>query len=82
MTTAAIRSRLLSYLAEADDKKVKAIYTLLEKEIIETERETFVLTDEQLAILDREHELHMTGQSRSYSKTEAMQMIREHRSFR
>jgi hypothetical protein len=80
MTTAAIRSRLLSYLADADESKVKAIYTLVEKEM--EEKDSFVLTDEQLEILDREHELHITGQTKSYTKAEAIRMIKEPRTFR
>jgi hypothetical protein len=51
MTTSTIRKKLITYLADADDSKVKAIYTLLEKEI--QEEETFVLTDEQLQILEK-----------------------------
>jgi len=79
MTTAAIRSRLLSYLADADDTKIKAVYTLLEKEI--EEKNAFTLTDEQLEILDREHELHMSGKSKSYSWTEAEQIIKGEKGF-
>lgn len=33
MTTAAIRQQLRNYLEVADDKKVKAIYTMVEDEI-------------------------------------------------
>jgi hypothetical protein len=79
MTTAAIRHRLLSYLADADDKKVKAVYTLLEKEI--EEKDAFILTDEQLEILDREHNLHISGQSKSYTRAEADQIIKGKRAF-
>lgn len=79
MTITAIRNRLLSYLADADDKKVKAIYTLLEKEIIETE--TFVLSDEQLAILDRERELYLSGKGKSYTRLEANQIVKGQRDF-
>lgn len=79
MTTAVIRSRLLSYLADADDKKVKAIYTLLEKDI--EEKETFSLTDEQLEILDRERELHLSGKTKSYTWAEAEQIIKGGKSF-
>jgi hypothetical protein len=35
MTITAIRNRLMSYLADADDNKIKAVYKLLEKEIEE-----------------------------------------------
>ena len=79
MTMTAIRRRLISYLADADDTKIKAVYTLLEKEI--EEKDAFTLSDEQLEILDREHELHISGQSKSYSKTEAIEMIKNHRPF-
>ncbi|HAL83094.1 MAG TPA: hypothetical protein DCO83_13395 [Mucilaginibacter sp.] len=34
MTTATIRERLYDYIRVADDKKVKAIYTLLEDQIV------------------------------------------------
>lgn len=33
MTTAAIRNKLYDYIRVADDKKIKAIYTMLEGEI-------------------------------------------------
>jgi len=74
ITTAAIRSSLLSYLADADDIKIKAVYTLLEKDI--EEKNAFTLTDEQLEILDRERELHISGKSKSYSWAEAEQIIK------
>ena len=74
MTIAAIRSRLISYLADADDSKVKAVYTLLEKEI--ENDQAFVLSDEQLQILDRERELHLSGKSKSYSRNNARKIIK------
>ena len=37
MTTAAIKKRLHHFIESAEDKKIKAIYTLLEKEIQEIE---------------------------------------------
>jgi hypothetical protein len=79
MTITAIRHRLISYLADADDNKVKAVYTLLEKEI--DEKQLFVLSDEQLQILDRERELHLNGQSKSYTRNEARQILKGERAF-
>jgi hypothetical protein len=79
MTTIAIRQKLMTYLADADDSKVKALYTLLEKEI--QEEDTFVLTDEQLQILDKEREMHINGQTKSYSREEANQIIKGQRAF-
>jgi len=39
MTTIAIRKKLVDYLQTADDKKVKAIYTMVEDEINSGERD-------------------------------------------
>ncbi len=79
MTTLAIRQKLMTYLADADDSKVKALYTLLEKEI--DSDNTFVLTDEQLQLLDKERELHISGQTKSYNREEARQIIKGQRAF-
>ncbi len=79
MATLSIRQKLLSYLADADDSKIKAIYTLL-KDDIKVDN-SYVLTDEQMQILDEEHHLHITGQSKSYTREEASQIIRRQRSF-
>jgi hypothetical protein len=79
MATLSIRQKLMTYLADADDSKIKAIYTLLKNEI--QEEDAYVLTDEQMRILDEEHHLHITGQSKSYTREEAGQIIRGQRSF-
>ena len=79
MTIAAIRHRLISYLENADDNKVKAVYTLLEKEIDDDQR--FILSNEQLQILDKERELHLSGQSKSYNRNEARLIIKSERTF-
>jgi len=79
MTTSTIRKKLMTYLADAEDSKIRAIYTLLETDIDE---ETSVrLTDEQLQILDKEREMHLSGQSRSYTRDEARQIIKGQRDF-
>ena len=79
MTITAIRNRLISYLADADDNKIKAVYTLLEKDI--DEKELFVLSEEQLQILEKERELHLSGQSKSYNRNEARQIVKSERTF-
>ena len=53
MTTAAIRQKLHNYLETADDKKIKAIYTLVEDEVEEAQED---YTDEFKAELDRRYE--------------------------
>ena len=79
MTTSAIRQKLMTYLAEAEDNKVKAIYTLLENDI--ESNEGFQLSDEQLQILDKERKMHLNGETKSYTRQEADQIIRGQRTF-
>ncbi len=79
MTTLTMRQKLMSYLADAEDSKVKAIYTLLERDIYEGD--TFKLSDEQLSILEKEREMHISGETKSYSREEANQIIRRQRDF-
>ena len=74
MTVAVIKKKLMDYLEEADAPKIKALYTLLENEIESSG--TAVFSKEQLAILEEEHALHMSGQTRSYSWEEAKEIIR------
>lgn len=79
MTTTAIRQKLMTYLADADDSKVKAIYTLVEADI--NKEDAFDLTDEQLNILETEREMHLAGKTKSYTRQEASQIIKGQRSF-
>lgn len=78
MTTSTIRKKLINYLADADESKVKAIYTLLEDDIQQDEHS---VTDEQLEILERERELHLSGKTKSYSRSEAVEIIKGLRSL-
>ncbi len=78
MTTLTIRKKLMTYLADADDSTVKAIYALLKNDILD---ENIKLTEEQMQILEEEHHLHITGQTRSYTRDEADQIIRGQRTF-
>ena len=52
MITTAIRKKLLNYLESADEKKVKAVYTIFEDEI--NEENSFTLSEDHIKILDRE----------------------------
>ena len=79
MATLSIRQKLLSYLATADDNKVNAVFTLLEADI--HNEPSFTLTDEQLEILNTEHDLHVSGKTKSYSRSEATQIIKGLASF-
>jgi hypothetical protein len=79
MTTLTIRKKLMAYLADADDSKVKAIYTLLKNDI--QEDGAFKLTEEQLQILDEERELYLSGESKSHTREESLQIILGERSL-
>jgi hypothetical protein len=76
MTTSTMRKKLITYLADADDSKVKAIYALLEDDIRQDE---ISFTDEQFQTLERERELHLSGQTKSYSQQEAVEIIKSQR---
>ncbi len=74
MTISAIRKKLKTYVDGVDDKKVKALYTLLQDEIEHSDG--FSLSEEHLRILDKEHALHLSGQTKSYSWEDAKEIIR------
>jgi len=65
MTTAAMRKQLMAYLADADDKKIKGLYSLLEDNLVV--HPAPALTKDELEFLRRERELHLSGKSKSYS---------------
>jgi hypothetical protein len=66
MTTAAIRERLYDYIRVADDKKVKAIYTLLEDQII-AEKFDWSQDADLVAELDERVRRYEAGIDRGYS---------------
>jgi len=74
MTTTAIRKKLITYIADADDKKVKGLYMLVEDDI--SKKTKFSLSATQLKMLDAEKEKHIKGKSKSYSWPEAKDIIR------
>jgi len=74
MTTTAIRKKLITYIADADDKKVKGLYMLVEDEI--SKKTKFSLSAADLKMLDAEKAKHLKGKSKSYSWPEAKEIIR------
>lgn len=58
MTTIAIRKKLVDYLKIADDKKIKAIYALVEDEIEQSELD---YSDELKTELDKRFDDHKKG---------------------
>jgi hypothetical protein len=75
MTTAAIREKLHDYINVADDKKIKAIYTLLEEQVAPavdwSEDEEFV------AELDERVRRYEAGTDPAFSIEEAKSSLQE-----
>jgi len=74
MTTAAIRQKLHSYLEVADDKKIKAIYAIMEEQIEEYDEE---YSDEFKAELDRRIEDYRSGKAKMITAEESKRRIDE-----
>jgi hypothetical protein len=75
MAPSTIKDKLHHYIDTADEKKLLAIYTILEDEI---EGEYFYTQDEIKMFYDRRQQ-HMNGASKSYSVTEAHNLVRQNR---
>ncbi|HEY5464426.1 MAG TPA: hypothetical protein VIJ95_14290 [Hanamia sp.] len=73
MTTTAIRKKLMTYIADADDKKVKGLYMLIEDDI--SSKEKFEFNDEQVKMLEQDRNEHIKGKSKSYSREDAKQIV-------
>ena len=78
MTATAIRKKLITYLADADDRKVKAVYSLFEDEI--NREEKFKLTSEHKKILAERRSRHLNNKDESSGWKESHAWIRNKRS--
>ncbi len=72
MKTATLRKRLHNYLEVADDKKIKAIYTMVEDSI---ESSGVVYTQEFKAELDRRYQSYKANPSTGISQAESKARI-------
>lgn len=72
MDTAAIRQQLHNYLEVADDKKIKALYTIIEKEIQENE---FEYSDELKDELDKRYSEYKNGTAEIITAAESKKRI-------
>jgi len=61
MTPAAVKEKLHSYIDHADDKKVKAMYALVESDI----EPDYEFTDADLEELDGRRDNYLSGKSKS-----------------
>lgn len=74
MNTAAIRRQLHTYLEVAEDKKIKAIYTMMEEEIKESAVE---YTPEFKASLDRLHADYKSGKVKMITAEESKKRLQK-----
>lgn len=70
MTTTAIREKLVNYLQVADDKKVKAIYTMVEDDI---NTQTNDWGEDFIKELERRSKSFSKGTGKTYSWEETKQ---------
>ena len=78
MKAAMQRDRLLTYLADADDKKVKALYSLLEGYMNDVNSMP-AFTEKQLEIIDERRADLMSGKDKGTDWQTMHQNIREKR---
>lgn len=76
MNTSSIKEKLHRYIDIADEKKLAAIYTILEDDI--EGNKSFYTVEEVNAFYER-REKHQSGESQSYTIDEAHRQIRENR---
>ena len=74
MDTVAIRQKLHNYLEVADDKKIKAIYTMVEEAIDGIKVE---YTDAFKAELDRRYAAYKDGSEKAVTATESKKRIKK-----
>lgn len=74
MNTSVIRQKLHHYLDVANEKKIKAIYTMLEEEIIEMDVE---YSDDLKAELDSRYNAYISGSEKIYTAEESNARIKE-----
>ncbi|MCA6379014.1 MAG: hypothetical protein IM574_13435 [Cytophagales bacterium] len=75
MNTTDIRQKLHHYIETAKDKKVKAMYTMVEDEIEETY--DYWNDDEFVAELKRRQIAHLKGQTKTHTLSDAASEIKQ-----
>lgn len=74
MSTGIIRQKLHSYLEIADDKKVKAIYAIIEDDI---ERSATVYTNEIRKNLDERYADYKNGKAKMITPQESVKQLQK-----
>jgi hypothetical protein len=70
MTTTAIREKLVNYLQIADEKKIKAIYTMVEDEINTIENDW---DDDFIKEMEARRKSYLDGTAKTYTWEETKQ---------
>ena len=73
MESASLRERLHEYIDKADERKLSAIYVLIEDELDEEP----VYTKETILMLHERRNNHLNGISKSYTSQVSIDLIRE-----
>ena len=73
MESASLRERLHEYIDKADERKLSAIYVLIEDEL----EEKPVYTKETILMLHERRNNNLNGISKSYTSQESIELIRE-----
>ena len=72
MESASIRSKLHEYIDLADERKLEAMYVLLENDMDLENR----YTASDIALLHERRNKHLNGSSQSYSISESLEKVR------
>lgn len=75
MEPSSIKQKLHHYIDVADEKKLQAIYTILEDEI---EGEYFYTQDEIKMFYERRQK-HLNGEGKTYTVEETLNLVRQNR---
>lgn len=75
MKTSALKQKLHDYIDTANEKKLKAIYTILEQEI--EDKYDWRSDEEWLAELNRREEECLKGSTKTYSLDETLARVRQ-----
>ncbi len=73
MNNTAIRQELHHYIDVADDKKIDAIYTIFQSDMMQSH----TYSTEELAMLHKRAEKYLNGQGKTYSVEESHDQIRQ-----
>ena len=75
MSNASIRQQLHQYIDFVEDKKIEALYTLLQDEV----QPAYIASDEELNLLHQRAEKYMNGNAETYTVEEAHEKVRQQR---